>query len=474
MSETVAIIMGSEEFPLWEKHFWKTAFRNSANAMYEYFISEQNGLALPVESVLNLFGNDGSPEKQDRFIIGILERKRPKSIIIYYVGHGSFLADRQYCLYLRNTDPKRRNYTSLKLRDFSETLREFARDAQVFLILDCCFSGAAMKEFMGDDLSNLVEAQTFASLPKIGTALLAASSKDDPAIAPDGGKFTMLSEALLSVLREGIKAKPALVSLREISGAVEKLIWSKHGMNAVRPEIHTPRQLNADIADMPFFPNPSYIVEPSAEVRTTLTRIYDSDTETAPFANWVSFAKVIPGVSDSAGPAKDNNRIYVVEAKSKARLGCNKYVDIISGIVKFDFKMISGDPRSIVVFVIPLIREKANRSYRIPPSQWSAEQTEERTNPVLPSSRLGLRARFPEYGTTSVSDPKNGFSPYRERWNCPEISSEIWQTGEITFDFRSIEDVSFVAFAPRANEGVNVNAAAKFALKSIQIFERLR
>ena len=254
----VAVILGASEFPYADALPASPAFVGSASAFTEYLKSE-HGLGLTDAQVLDLFDNDDNIiEQNDRLTEHLVRNENASDLIIYYVGHGGFLPDREYFLALRSTKRGAEGVTGLRIRALAHSLEEHFPGKRVFLILDCCFAGEAVAQFQSGELATIVENETFDALPAIGTSLLVAASKDEPAIAPTGAAFTMFSDCFLEVLRKGIADGREKLSLTEVGEVVQKLVRSKFGQRGVRPEVHSPRQGGGDVAKIPLFPNPAY------------------------------------------------------------------------------------------------------------------------------------------------------------------------------------------------------------------------
>ncbi|UCI07381.1 hypothetical protein [Mesorhizobium sp. B1-1-8] len=204
---------------------------------------------------MNLFDDPSNVIDLDERISRFLTANTIGNILLFYTGHGGFLSDREYYLTIQSTRKRREHTTGLRIRALAETLSQFIADRNLFIILDCCFAGEAVKIFQSNELNAIVEAKTFDALPKAGTALLVASSKDEPAISPVGKKYTMFSEAFLNVLRDGIPGAPDNLTLHDIERATQEAIRSRHGLTGVRPEVHSPRQKGVDAAELAIFPN---------------------------------------------------------------------------------------------------------------------------------------------------------------------------------------------------------------------------
>jgi hypothetical protein len=253
----VAIVFGASEFPHGGPRIADNqAFARSADGFMRY-LRRESGLNLPFDNVLNLFNESSSVFDQDQKITDFLsEKKEAKDIIIYYVGHGGFLSDRDYFLALRSTRQHKEHLTGMQIKSLAESLQPLTAGRRLYLILDCCFAGEAVREFQTNELSTIIEKKTYENLPESGTSLLVAASKDEPAIAPADNPFTMFSESLLEVLQTGIVEKPSMLSLLDVGLQTRRLIESKYGLSAVRPEVHAPKQGGGLTVTVPLFPNP--------------------------------------------------------------------------------------------------------------------------------------------------------------------------------------------------------------------------
>ena len=253
-----AVILGASEFPYADALPASPAFAGSASAFIAYLKSER-GLRLSDSQVLDLFDSDGNViEQNDRLTEYLLRNQDATDLVVYYVGHGGFLPDREYFLALRSTKRGAESLTGLRIRALAHALEEHFPGKRVFLILDCCFAGEAVAEFQSDEIGTIVENKTFDALPETGTSLLVAASKDEPAISPTGAAYTMFSDCFLEVLAEGIAGSQKTLSLIEVGEVVQQRIRTKFGQRGVRPEIHSPRQGEGDVAKIPLFPNPAY------------------------------------------------------------------------------------------------------------------------------------------------------------------------------------------------------------------------
>jgi len=129
-------------------------------------------------------------------------------LLVYYAGHG-ILGARQHELYLglSTTDLDRPQYSALPITWVREELLN-SKAATKVLILDCCFSGRAVDDFLADEES-LILGQVGVS----GTYTLTSSPANTPALAPLGARHTAFSGELLALLRDGVPDGPAELDL---------------------------------------------------------------------------------------------------------------------------------------------------------------------------------------------------------------------------------------------------------------------
>jgi hypothetical protein len=224
--------------------------------------------------ILDCFDSMLLPNKLCLRIANFLEARRSLAhslctdLIIYYVGDGGFLNNQEYYLACRATRENQKHATGLRVADLAATVTQSFRNRRIYLVIDCCFAGSAVESFQAasDDLIGRQSER----LP-IGIAMLNASSRDQVAVVPEGGTRTMFSDCLVEVLHDGIAEAGQFLSLREIGKAVTDKIYSKYPLEAVRPEVHSPRQSHGDVAHFKLFPNPGYVESQVRETRNSIT-----------------------------------------------------------------------------------------------------------------------------------------------------------------------------------------------------------
>ena len=274
--QTLAVLLGASYFHRAPKLAQGRAFYNSAQDFQEYLISS-DGLGLPRENVDWLFDDSRSPSDQLQDIGDFLDNRSSdlkntgtplQDLIIYYVGHGLFsgLDQQAYCFAIRATDERSEALTSIRASDLAYIVKGHARFLRKFLILDCCFSAAAYKEFQSGPLQ-VSRVRVMEQLPQKGTTLLCSASAQDVSLVPEGLPRTMFSDSLLRALRQGSRFLGPQLSLSELGDLVKVNLQEAYPNNWVRPEVHSPDQREGDIASLPLFPNPAYDAQKTEEAR---------------------------------------------------------------------------------------------------------------------------------------------------------------------------------------------------------------
>src|SRR5271170_1876737 len=154
---TIAVILGARD---WTKAGLPEApsFLRSATQLHSYLTAvAPRGLGLQPRFVLSLF-DDTSPANaqvlwiRDQISSLITERRntqRPiKDVLIYYIGHGECKDGRRLHLLVRHTSRDMVLQSSIPAEDLAYALRVSAPQQRRIVILDCCFSEAAVESFV--------------------------------------------------------------------------------------------------------------------------------------------------------------------------------------------------------------------------------------------------------------------------------------------------------------------------------------
>ncbi|WP_329147698.1 caspase family protein [Streptomyces niveus] len=123
------------------------------------------------------------------------------TLVVYFAGHGLRLSDGSFRLAVRNSERGRKQYASVAFDDLrAEVLDSTA--ANKVVILDCCYSGAALEGFMGS--TDGVADETSIE----GTYVMTASAATQAAMAPPGAPLTAFTGELVKALANGIAEAP--------------------------------------------------------------------------------------------------------------------------------------------------------------------------------------------------------------------------------------------------------------------------
>lgn len=261
---TLAIIFGASEWPNHPEFRASPSFKNSAEDIREYLLSD-DGFGLSATNLCDLFDVNKPSYKilremhdflADRMKLMRGERKPARDLLVYYVGHGGFAnPSNDFFLAVRSTQEPDTYLSSIPIQSLAKTLRSTSRQLRRYLILDSCFSAAAHQSFQASGPAEVALVKAADAFPMAGTALLCSSGARDPAKAPPGERHTMFSGALLDVLSGGADDAPPRLSLNDLKDLVWDRLRDRFQDEAVRPEVHVPEQREGMLNQVPLFPN---------------------------------------------------------------------------------------------------------------------------------------------------------------------------------------------------------------------------
>ena len=133
-------------------------------------------------------------------------------LLVYYVGHGLRTGEGQLALALGQTDPhpELRAHTGMLYESLAKILRG-CRATTKLVILDCCHAELGNKAHYVFQSADLADAY-----PVDGLYFIGASAQDKSAKAPLDGPLTYFTDALITVVNEGIPHRPAVLRLDQI------------------------------------------------------------------------------------------------------------------------------------------------------------------------------------------------------------------------------------------------------------------
>ena len=271
---TLVILLGASAWPRSPELDASIAFANAANDLKAYFLDPQN-FHLPQENLLDLFDSDYYADAMDEEIAQFLHRhiveKKAKSgsvakdVLVYFIGHGGIPeGDSDLYLTIRRTRKENPKGSSIEIGNLAKTLKDRARFQRRMVILDCCFAASAVRFFQGSGPMDVLRTQAVGvfeeqdkgvGFPGRGTALLcSSSSKVRSRFSPDETS-TYFTQAFLHTLRAGNSFQAERLSLHTVNRLTQDYLSRMHGNEAPMPEVHSPDQVEGDVAAVAFFPN---------------------------------------------------------------------------------------------------------------------------------------------------------------------------------------------------------------------------
>lgn len=282
---TLAVILGAQEWPYCPRvTSLPQAFTAARN--FETYLNSGHGLNLHRENVLYLFDSPLPSSVMLTEAKGFIRRRQAKilqdlgrvatDVFIYFAGHGEkVLHDNTYSLFVRSTDVTQPASTGLSSIDLAELIRVAANDLRCYVILDACYSGAALEGFHTQPLNRIGEEAATPAFPCRGVSLFCSSSGGAESKALQNNAYPMFTEALLEALGSGDANRGRRLSVREITDMIIDRLKEKHNDLMVWPVVHSPFQFpGGPVSEVPIFPNPAYLPETpkSEEIAKTIAQ----------------------------------------------------------------------------------------------------------------------------------------------------------------------------------------------------------
>lgn len=328
LAQSAAIILGASDWPKYPAFQSHPAFKNSADFVREYLL----GHGLLRGNLLPLFDDESQPGI-------ILERLRQflddrssqgvRNVLLYYVGHGG-LRDNGYFLAMRCTSADEVEDTALNVGRLARALRQRASNARQVVIIDACYAAAAVGKFIYQSgTGDIVDRQIREQLPDTdverGTCLLCAAAARVAAKIPVDSEYTMFTGALRGVLRDGDATAGELLSIGQVADLVRARIFKEFADEAVRPELHLPRQEAGSVSTLRLFPNPAATDDP-AKLRGVLARLgheasWEGQSRRDGHYELVEIRKTI----DQFGDARQSQRILGIHGPHSSRIASIPY-----------------------------------------------------------------------------------------------------------------------------------------------------
>lgn len=188
---TRVVLIGAAEY----QHFPDLpAVRNNLSRLAELFRSPRFG-GLPAIHCATLLDPTDAKDMLDA--VHQAASEATDTLVVYFAGHGMRSPDGSLHLALRNSEQGRKLYESVSF-DYlrAEVLDSMASRSVV--ILDCCYSGAALEGYMDNP-------GEFADQTAIeGTYVMTASAATQAARAPVGAPLTSFTGELVRAVNDGV------------------------------------------------------------------------------------------------------------------------------------------------------------------------------------------------------------------------------------------------------------------------------
>ncbi len=141
------------------------------------------------------------------------------TLVVYFAGHGMLSANGSLHLGLWNSEPGKRMDRSVAFEHVREAVLSSMASNKV-VILDCCYSGAALEGLMSDP-DELAEHSVIE-----GTYVLTATSATQAARAPVGAHLTAFTGALVDTITDGIPEAPTPLPMNSLYQQVHRRLQS--------------------------------------------------------------------------------------------------------------------------------------------------------------------------------------------------------------------------------------------------------
>ncbi|AVT35805.1 caspase family protein [Plantactinospora sp. BB1] len=172
-------------------------------------------------------------------------READDVLLVYFSGHGLLGEDGELLLACADTDPEMAEYTALPISLLRRAVQASPARTRV-LVLDCCYSGRAIRALGGADADLLGQVEVS------GTYTLASVPGDLQALFHEGERYTVFTGELIATLRNGIPDGAPLLS---VDAVYRHLLRRMRGSG-----LPAPRQVHSDTAsDLALVQNVAYL-----------------------------------------------------------------------------------------------------------------------------------------------------------------------------------------------------------------------
>lgn len=269
-NSTSAVLLGAHD---WSKCGLGTSqsFLTSAKGISSY-LRDRNFLGLDPRLIIDLFDDPRPAATQLTVIRDALDAeirscresgRLIKNVLVYYIGHGQTDDEGHLGLLLRDSQKGLEIETSIRAKDLARVLKIAAPQQRRIVILDCCFSEAAAKSFIGmaGSLSQAVASRAAHAMkdstPARGSLLLCSSPVGEVSMAPSSHLRTLFTGAILEVLEKGEPNRLGDLSMADLRDAAYERMLISFGAQSPRPVLHQVNARSGDLTRIPIFKNRS-------------------------------------------------------------------------------------------------------------------------------------------------------------------------------------------------------------------------
>jgi hypothetical protein len=139
------------------------------------------------------------------------------TFVLYFAGHGELDRNGKLTLILKNTSPSDMRFSALDFESIRDLLIHCPARRRI-VILDCCYSGSVVTEYMSGEDQGLCS-QTFIT----GTCTIASADRG-ASIAPSGASYTAFTGELVRLLEDGLPGFGEYITIRQLFPALRRAL----------------------------------------------------------------------------------------------------------------------------------------------------------------------------------------------------------------------------------------------------------